>query len=245
MVWERHSSVTDCFELMAGAACGADDGGTGGKSSHHPKEDEMPTGYTADIKNGISFETYAMNCARAFGACVTLRDDSPGGDKIPLVFEPSDYHAKAAQKARDELATLLAMAPKDCERAAAKEWDDFETARLKRLEEMRKIREAHQTMLLKVKAWKPPTPDHVGLHEFMRTQIEESIAFDCDDSYYREPTPHLNGDQWAANEAARLNHSIAYHEEQHAKEVERAASRTAWVRALRFALHEAEIAAQH
>ena len=34
----------------------------------------MPTGYTADIKDGIDFKTYAMNCARAFGARVMLRE---------------------------------------------------------------------------------------------------------------------------------------------------------------------------
>lgn len=50
----------------------------------------MPTGYTADIKDGISFETYAMNCARAFGACVSLRDKPSGGKVIPDAFEPSD-----------------------------------------------------------------------------------------------------------------------------------------------------------
>lgn len=47
----------------------------------------MPTGYTADIKDGIDFKTYAMNCARAFGACVMLRDEPGGGDygKTPTV----------------------------------------------------------------------------------------------------------------------------------------------------------------
>jgi hypothetical protein len=59
----------------------------------------MPTGYTADIKNGISFKTFAMNCARAFGACVTLRDEPGGGDKIPEAFEASTYHAQQVEKA--------------------------------------------------------------------------------------------------------------------------------------------------
>ncbi|KKK60691.1 hypothetical protein LCGC14_3021870, partial [marine sediment metagenome] len=31
----------------------------------------MPTGYTACIKDGISFEKFVMQCARAMGACVT------------------------------------------------------------------------------------------------------------------------------------------------------------------------------
>jgi len=196
----------------------------------------MPTGYTADIKDGISFETYAMNCARAFGACVTLRDEPGGGEQIPYVFEPSDYHAKEAQKERDALAALLALTPAQRERRAKKAWDDAETSRLMMLEERRKTREAYEAMLAKVHAWKPPTPEHEGLHNFMATQIIESISFDCDGTYGTEPTPRLTGEQWAAQEVARLKRSIAYHEKEHAEEVERAASRTRWVRELRAAL---------
>lgn len=196
----------------------------------------MPTGYTADIKDGISFETFAMNCARAFGARITLRDETGGGESIPDEFAPSDYHTKAAQKARDELASLLAIPEQERERAAAKSWDDAETSRLMRLEDNRKQREAYEAMLAKVNAWTPPTSEHVGLHEFMRSQIVKSIDFDCSDDYDQEPTPRLTGEQWAAERAARLNRVIGYHEKEHAAEVQRAESRTAWVTALRAAL---------
>ena len=196
----------------------------------------MPTGYTADIKNGIDFKTYAMNCARAFGACISLRDEPGGGESIPDEFTPSDYHAKAEQKARDELTALLAMTAEQRERSAAKAWDDAETARLMRLEDKRKQREAYEAMLAKVNAWKPPTPEHAGLHEFMRAQIEQSIDFDCNGDYGTTPTLRLTGEQWAEQEAARLNRDIAYHEKEYASEVSRSESRTDWVRALRQSL---------
>jgi hypothetical protein len=83
-------------------------------------------------RDGISFKTYALNCARAFGACVTLRDEPGGGENIPDEFTPSDYNAKAAQKARDELAALLNLTPDQRERRAAKAWDEAETSRLMR-----------------------------------------------------------------------------------------------------------------
>lgn len=196
----------------------------------------MPTGYTAEIKNGISFEAFAMNCARAFGACVTLRDEPGGGENIPDEFAPSDYHANAGQKARDELRALLAMTPAQREHRAAKAYDDAETSRLAMLEERRKTREAYESMLAKVKVWMPPTPEHAGLHEFMRTQIEQSIDVDCVSDYGTTPTPRLTGEQWATQEAVRLSRDIAYHDQQHAGEVARAAGRTAWVRALRASL---------
>jgi len=196
----------------------------------------MPTGYTAAIKDGISFEQYALGCARAFGACVTLRDERGGGEKIPDEFVPSDYHSKALRAARDELATVLTMTEEQRNEAAKNAWDDAERSRLAMLEERRKTRAAYEAMLAKVNAWKPPTPDHAGLHEFMRTQIELSINFDCGGTYGTQPTPRLNGAQWAAERIEQLNSSIQYHEKKHAAEVERAATRTAWVRALRSAL---------
>lgn len=196
----------------------------------------MPTGYTADIKDGISFKTYAMNCARAFGACIELRDEPGGGEQIPEAFAPSDYHAKAAQKARDELAAVLAMSPAETERAAAKAWDAAETSRITTMQAKVAQRVAYEAMLSKVQAWTPPTEEHKGLHEFMATQIIESIRFDCDLSYYEKLTPRLSGAQWAWNEATRLNRDVAYHEREHAAEVKRAGDRTAWVAALRQSL---------
>ena len=177
-----------------------------------------------------------MNCARAFGACVSLREEPGGGESIPDEFTPSDYHVKAGQKAREDLAALLAMTPEQRERSAASAWDDAETARLMRLEEKRKQREAYEAMLVKVNAWSPPTPEHACLHEFMRTQIEQSIDFDCRGDYDKTPTPRLTGEQWAAQEAERLSRDIAYHKKGHAEEVARAADRTAWVKALRESL---------
>jgi hypothetical protein len=196
----------------------------------------MPTAYTADIKDGIDFKTYAMNCARAFGACVMLRDEPGGGDRIPEAFEPSDYHLKAMEKARSELEALEAMTPAECERAAAKAWDDDETIRLMCLENKRKQREAYEAMLAKAAAWKAPTPDHEGLRKFMCEQIEQSIDFDCGGDYDNTPIVRLTGEAWVASELARCLRNVQYHEKEYADEVSRAATRTEWVRALRAAL---------
>jgi hypothetical protein len=35
----------------------------------------MPTGYTAAIKDGISFEKFVWDCARGMGALVMMRDE--------------------------------------------------------------------------------------------------------------------------------------------------------------------------
>ena len=46
---------------------------------------DMPTGYTAGILEGETFEQYALQCAKAFGALVMMRDE-PSDAPIPDQF---------------------------------------------------------------------------------------------------------------------------------------------------------------
>jgi hypothetical protein len=202
----------------------------------------VPTGYTAAIKDGISFKKFAMDCARAFGACVILRDEPPGGEAIPEEFTPSDYHEKAARRAREELSATLAMSPQERQQAADKQWETLEAIRATRLEENRRLRAAYESMLGSVDAWTPPTPDHTGLKAFMQTQIKESIDWDCSDEYHQKPIPRLTGEMWAVEKVGLLGRDIEYHDKHHAEEVERTAGRTAWVKALRDSLAETDAA---
>ena len=165
-----------------------------------------------------------------------LRDEPAGGDQIPEEFDPGDYHLKALDKTRCDLASLDAMTPDELEAAAFKEWRSAEDYRLERLQEMRSLRAAYEAMLKRVKAWTPPTPEHSGLHEFMRTQIEDSIPFDCDTDYYDNPTVKMTGEDWKAVRHRKLLADLTYHANHHEADVERAAGQTAWVRALRESL---------
>jgi hypothetical protein len=68
----------------------------------------MTTGYTAAIANDITFNDFAMRCARAMGALVMMRDE-PFDAPIPERFEPSDYHIKKIADASARLLELQAM----------------------------------------------------------------------------------------------------------------------------------------
>jgi hypothetical protein len=195
----------------------------------------MPTGYTAAIADGITFEQYAMQCARAFGALVMMRDE-PSDAPIPEEFAPSSYHDKAIAEERERIAKLNAMSQEQAERAAAVAWDAAETSRLASLQNIRALRAKYDAMLTKVGSWTPPTPDHAELHKFMREQIEQSIDFDCGEKYYSTPTERKNGSVWLAEQLREASRSLAYHMEEAHKERERAASRTAWVCALKQSL---------
>lgn len=196
----------------------------------------MPTGYTADVQDGkiTEFADFAMACARAFGACVTMRDD-PSSASIPEQFAPSDYSAKALKKATADLAELEAMTPDDRQSAAdmanaeaVKSWDDYEAKKAVRAAR-------YEAMLVKVRDWTPPTSEHNGMKEFMVQQLTESIRFDCGEPYSKRPEPK-SVDDWFATALAEANRSVSFYAKAQAEEIERARQRTKWVADLRASL---------
>ncbi len=87
-------------------------------------------------------------------------------------------------------------------------------------------------MLDAAKAWEPPTKDHAGLKDFMIEQLSESLHGDM-----RWPGPvEQTGSEWRANEIVRAKKDIDYHTREQEKEVERANTRTEWVKSLRQSL---------
>lgn len=194
----------------------------------------MPTGYTADIAKGITFEQYAMSCARAFGALVMMRDE-PSDAPIPDAFAPSDYHARAIVEARKKLHDLCLLDGPDllaAHTAAVKEWQDGVDRREREAQE---LRQKYEAMLAKAKAYRPPTPDHQKFAEFMVEQIEQSIDFDC--KVYRPDRVTDDPIRWRNLQIEAAKSNIAYHEKEHQKEIERTASRNKWIADLRSSLN--------
>lgn len=200
----------------------------------------MPTGYTAAIADGIDFLTFAMDCARAFGACVTLRDEPGGGDKIPESFEPNNYYQGQIDKVNAQISQLRSISPAEANRRAEQEWKDGEARRIERLQEKADLRTKYEAILVKAENWIPPTSEHVGLKQFMIDQINESIRFDCSTSHLDSPLERLGGEAWLADQLRRREGELQYYEEQNKKEIERSSQRTAWVRALRNSLKQSQ-----
>lgn len=192
----------------------------------------MPTGYTALIieGDGVSFEEFAWSCARPFGALVMMRDDGPGA-KIPERFEPTPWHTEKIAEAKARLAAAEAMTDEQAETGAEAAYQEAVAYWTKANTETDQQRARYEEMLRRVIAWEPPTPDHVGMKDFMRTQIEESIRFDCD--FGRETPVRLSGADWRTREIELAQRDIAYHEKAHREEIERVEGRNAWLAALR------------
>lgn len=197
----------------------------------------MPTGYTAPVMDGRvkDLRTFAMNCAKAFGACISMRDD-PMDAEIPDEFAPGDFYEKELTKARVELAALAAMSDAECESAALETYD-HEVEEDRAAEARYRTEDARlNAMLAEVTVWDPPTDDHAGLKDFMVQQIKTSMNGKFDS--WRKPL-RMTGPEWRAARAARLRENVTHYASEQAKEVERACGRTEWVRNLRASLPEA------
>lgn len=192
----------------------------------------MPTGYTADVVDGkvTDFRTFALRCARAFGACIDMRDD-PMDREPPETVEPSRYCENAAQRARERLVFLDSLTEADIAKHAAKAHEDAleswrsacdrygtENARLKAMER-------------KVLAWKPPTAEHVGMRDFMLEQLRISQ----NDWMPEKPQPETP-EEWFKREQEEARRSLERNVAEQKKDDERAASRTKWLKDLRESL---------
>jgi hypothetical protein len=193
----------------------------------------MATSYTAKLSSGEqSFEEFALGCAHAFGALIDLRYkgvDAP----VPEEIKPSRYHEAQISKARTRLAEVQEWTEMDAEVRAQTAYKEAASQYEKSLAENSARRSRYDAMLEKVRSYAPPTPDHEGLKAFMVEQLESSRKFDL---YEPNPVFAQTGAEFKADAIARAERDIKYHEKENREEIDRAASRTAWIVALRESL---------
>ncbi len=194
----------------------------------------MPTGYTCEIEKGQTFRDFALGCARAFGALMSMRDD-PLHKPIPDEFQPSTHNKERADEARAQLDELKTCTPEHADEMAAKQFADECDDVKRRFGKNAALRAKYNAMLAQVQAYQPPTPKHEEFKAFMIEQIQSSIKFDCSDSYITAPR-RMTGREWLQEQTDSAVKDIAYHEKEYAAEVNRCAERTAWVMALKESL---------
>lgn len=200
----------------------------------------MATGYTAGVADGTitTFREYALQCARAFGACVTLRDD-PLNAEIPE-FQPSDYHEKALAEAEVELAGFVAMDESDLRQMHDREYEENVASATRTFEEKELTLQRYKSMLAAAKAFRPPSPEHEEYAKFLVSQLQESIQWDCDTLYAKKLKTQVPFEKWVSEKLDRLRRNVDYHRKQYREEVERVAARNKWIAQLKEAIRESE-----
>lgn len=136
----------------------------------------MPTAYTEPIESdpNFTFEAYALRCARAFGALVSLRDE-PLDAPLPDMLYPSTYYEENLKRCDTEYAELIALSPEYQLAYGEKLKADNLTEICDILARNKERLASYSAMKEKVLAWEPPTASHAaGLSEFMLNQLDSS-----------------------------------------------------------------------
>lgn len=200
----------------------------------------MPSGYTSEIYEGkdITFREYALNCARAFGAYITLRD-SPNSE-LPTEFKPGTYYLDKLNEAAKKVQELIAMTQAQRNAAAVKQHEEsmknWKKSEQKNYERTRR----YDLMLEQARKYVSPTPEHESFAKFLVDQLEESKKFDCHApgaKYYTEPVA-ISGDEWYSHELERATKNVTYYSEEWKKELQRTNERNEWIKELFQSLPE-------
>jgi len=140
------------------------------------------TGYTAVLQEGdVSLKQFVLTCARAFGPCIEQRDENSDVPPRKVELDVS-YEQSEIERLKNEEYTLT-----DFEEYVAKQREYYVTTKNKK----KVIKKKYQEMLTQVKNWSPPTESHTPLKNFMISQIEDSIEFDCKMKYYDDEQRRL------------------------------------------------------
>ncbi len=199
----------------------------------------MPTGYTAAVQDGTiaDLRTFAMQCARAFGALITMRGE-PHDAKIPLKFEPDTRYCDGRiAEAQEKLSRLPLMSSAECDAAATADYEQAMTSWRERANTREVHRQRYEDMIAKVRAWQPPEAVS-GLRDFMAEQLITSIDHDCNIGKYDPEPTRKNGPEWLVAQIEEAQRDLSYGTEERAKEIARVADRNLWLDALRVSLAE-------
>jgi vacuolar-type H+-ATPase subunit I/STV1 len=191
----------------------------------------MPTGYTAELmEKGLPFRKFALQCARAFGACIMQRDD-PMTDE-PKRQEPSDFYTKRVAEAEKKLKQLQAMPTKRQQDYGEEQRAKALASAKQMLASERRENERLDGMAAQVRAWQPPTDEHKGLKDFMLEQIKISrhdLAWA--ENYVRE-AEEKTVEAYFVEAVSKAVRDVAYYKEEMAKEQARNNQRNDWIDAL-------------
>lgn len=194
----------------------------------------MPTGYTASVCDGkiTDFPTFALSCARAFGALIDMREE-PIDAALPAEIKPkTSYYEESAAKHEARLAELSAMTPEEATAAAKASYESAMASHNKYEADKRAEADRLTAMLKQVHAWEPPSPDHVEMKKFMLEQLTISLPGD-----YRPTVPALlNGEDWRVKEIVENKRGLEYDRKHIREEIERAKRRDGWLKSLRKSL---------
>jgi ketosteroid isomerase-like protein len=136
----------------------------------------MALGHAHKVRSGeiTELRDYALLSLRAWRS--SEGEVEIDYDLVSAEEQPNPYYARKLEEAQSRLATLKAMKAEeaqlhshDAHREAHAAWSEWTRERKAR-------RARTQNMLTKLKTWQPPNPDLAELKQFMRAELETTLA---------------------------------------------------------------------
>lgn len=191
----------------------------------------MPSGYTEGILSGTinDLNDFIWMCARGFGAFITQKDNI---DEPPILKEkPNPYYKNKIKQLLNEQQKYNEYTDNDWQKEYFKYIEDQLKDIDDNIKEKIESKEKYENILNQVKEWIPPNENFHKLKSFMINQIEESIDFDCDTSFWQErknKISNLKLEQYKRNVLNDINESLISNKEYYDEEVQRVKERNQW-----------------
>jgi hypothetical protein len=195
----------------------------------------MASAITARIKEDreISVREYLETCAKMCGPLIHMRDEKL---HEPIRLRHVSPYTKgrvltAEDRLEDAKAMTLEKAERELERSYEYDLDRYED----RIKEAALLKKRYEDMLVKVKAWEPPTEEHKHVKEIAIEQLESAIRFDCNTEHFvkpvkQDPQEYINMRiKWCEDELQRARESLA-------EEGERVEWANTWIKTLQESL---------
>jgi len=183
----------------------------------------MPTGYTACIEDGCTFNDFVLKCARVTPTT-----------KAEIAKGPDPYHVDSIKETLKGLLCVYGMTDKELEAKALENYEQRQKDHTELVASERRVRNQYAVMRAQVENWEPPTGKHLELKCFMLNQIEDSVS----PPFKWRVKPAQSAAEWQASEMLRLHEDLEYHWQKHKAEIRRYAERAQYIKDLRASLTE-------
>jgi hypothetical protein len=148
--------------------------------------------HTEIVANTGTFQEFVLECASSIR-------------KLPL----NTIYKELLEKYKEDLEAFKKLSDKDIDKLMKDDYNKQMLCYTSETNKVNELRKKYVSMLEKVKAWKPPTKEHMGLKSFMKKRLTESIKYDCDTILYQMPIKMSIG-EYKCSKIFHINEVIRY-----------------------------------
>lgn len=151
----------------------------------------MPTGYTAGILDDkiTTLSEFVLICSRAFGATIHMREDSLDKEYIPR--EVDNYYLKNIKESNIRLEEFKKLTDNEILKEEINNLKQRKEYLQNKIKEIDSNKAKLEKFLVKVESWKLPSEDYKNFKDFMIEQLNSTISFDGNSSYYKQELLNL------------------------------------------------------